>query len=211
MKADEVRLYALRGGLKNQAVCYTHFLSNKVFRGDPYYGRRLQRKNPLGGNVFRIALRDDPDVILIGEMRDYETISLAMMAAETGHLVFGTLHTSSAAQTIDRIIDVCPIHAQDQVRNQLSNMLQGIIAQSLVPRSDRKGRVAAVEDAVKNHIRSNKIPQMETVMHGSTQLGMQTLTESLAKLYKTGQISYETALEYSNDRTEMEKKLLSGI
>lgn len=119
---------------------------------------------PLGGNVFRIALRDDPDVILIGEMRD-----------------------------------------------QLSNMLQGIIAQSLVPRSDRKGRVAAVEDAVKNHIRSNKIPQMETVMHGSTQLGMQTLTESLAKLYKTGQISYETALEYSNDRTEMEKKLLSGI
>lgn len=99
---------------------------------------------PLGGNVFRIALRDDPDVILIGEMRD-----------------------------------------------QLSNMLQGIIAQSLVPRSDRKGRIAAVEvmlgtDAVKNHIRSNKIPQMETVMHGSTQLGMQTLTESLAKLYKTG-------------------------
>ena len=211
MKADEVRLYALRGGLKKQAVCYTHFHSNKVFRGDPYYGRRLQRKNPLGGNVFRIALRDDPDVILIGEMRDYETISLAMMAAETGHLVFGTLHTSSAAQTIDRIIDVCPIHAQNQVRNQLSNMLQGIIAQSLVPRSDRKGRVAAVEDAVKNHIRSNKIPQMETVMHGSTQLGMQTLTESLAKLYKTGQISYETALEYSNDRTEMEKKLLSGI
>ena len=192
-------------------MCYTHFHSNKVFRGDPYYGRRLQRKNPLGGNVFRIALRDDPDVILIGEMRDYETISLAMMAAETGHLVFGTLHTSSAAQTIDRIIDVCPIHAQDQVRNQLSNMLQGIIAQSLVPRSDRKGRVAAVEDAVKNHIRSNKIPQMETVMHGSTQLGMQTLTESLAKLYKTGQISYETEFEYSNDRTEMEKKLLSGI
>ena len=94
-------------------MCYTHFHSNKGFRGDPYYGRRLQRKNPLGGNVFRIALRDDPDVILIGEMRDYETISLAMMAAETGHLVFGTLHTSSAAQTIDRIIDVCPpIHAQ---------------------------------------------------------------------------------------------------
>ncbi len=100
-------------------MCYTHFHSNKVFRGAPYYGRRLQRKNPLGGNVFRIALRDDTDVILIGEMRDYETISLAMTAAETGHLVFGTLHTSSAAQTIDRIIDVCPIHAQDQVRNQL--------------------------------------------------------------------------------------------
>ena len=85
---------------------------NSYVQKYPYYGRRLQRKNPLGGNVFRIALRDDPDVILIGEMRDYETISLAMMAAETGHLVFGTLHTSSAAQTIDRIIDVCPIHAQ---------------------------------------------------------------------------------------------------
>lgn len=114
-----------------------------------------------------------------------------MTAAETGRLVFSTLHTSPAAHTIDRIIDVCPIHAQDRVRNQLSNMLQGIIAQSLVPRSDRKGRVAAIEvmlgtDAVKLHIRSNKIPQMETVMHGSTQLGMQTLTESLAKLYKTG-------------------------
>ena len=165
----------------------------------------------MGGNVFRIALRDDPDVILIGEMRDYETISLAMMAAETGHLVFGTLHTSSAAQTIDRIIDVCPIHAQDQVRNQLSNMLQGIIAQSLVPRSDRKGRVAAVEDAVKNHIRSNKIPQMETVMQGTARFVMQTLIDSLAKLCKTGQISYETALEYSNNRTETEKKFLSGF
>lgn len=178
--------------------------------------REIGRDVPNFGYALRSALREDPDVILIGEMRDYETISLAMTAAETGHLVFGTLHTSSAAQTIDRIIDACPIHAQDQVRNQLSNMLQGIIAQSLVPRSDKKGRVAAVEvmlgtDAVKNLIRSNKIPQMETVMQGSTQLGMQTLTESLAKLYKTGQISYETALEYSNDRTEMEKKLLSGI
>ena len=178
--------------------------------------REIGRDVPSFGYALRSALREDPDVILIGEMRDYETISLAMTAAETGHLVFGTLHTSSAAQTIDRIIDACPIHAQDQVRNQLSNMLQGIIAQSLVPRSDKKGRVAAVEimlgtDAVKNLIRSNKIPQMETVMQGSTQLGMQTLTDSLAKLYKTGQISYETALEYSNDRTEMEKKLLSGI
>lgn len=139
-----------------------------------------------------------------------------MTAAERGHLVFGTLHTSPAAHTIDRIIDVCPIHAQDRVRNQLSNMLQGIIAQSLVPRSDRKGRVAAVEvmlstDALKNLIRSNKIPQMETVMQGTTRFGMQTLIESLAKLCKTGQISYETALEYSNDRTETEKKFLSGM
>lgn len=177
--------------------------------------REIGRDVPSFSYALRSALREDPDVILIGEMRDYETISLAMTAAETGHLVFGTLHTSSAAQTIDRIIDACPIHAQEQVRNQLANMLQGIIAQNLVPRSDKKGRVAAVEvligtDAVKNLIRSNKIPQMETVMQGGTRVGMQTLTESLAKLYQTGQISYETALEYANDRTEMEKKLLGG-
>lgn len=177
--------------------------------------REIGRDVPSFSYALRSALREDPDVILIGEMRDYETISLAMTAAETGHLVFGTLHTSSAAQTIDRIIDACPIHAQEQVRNQLANMLQGIIAQNLIPRSDKKGRVAAVEvligtDAVKNLIRSNKIPQMETVMQGGTRQGMQTLTESLAKLYQTGQISYETALEYANDRSEMEKKLLGG-
>lgn len=177
--------------------------------------REIGRDVPSFEYALRSALREDPDVILIGEMRDYETISLAMTAAETGHLVFGTLHTSSAAQTIDRIIDACPIHAQEQVRNQLANMLQGIIAQTLVPSADSKGRVAAVEvllgtDAVKNLIRSSKIPQMETIMQGSTRSGMQTLTDSLAKLYKSGQISYETALEYSVDRSEMEKKLLSG-
>ena len=139
-----------------------------------------------------------------------------MTSAETGHLVFGTLHTSSAAQTIDRIIDACPTHAQDQVRNQLANMLQGIIAQTLVPSADRKSRVAAVEvllgtDAVKNLIRSCKIQQMESTMQGASKIGMQTLTKSLARLYKSGEISYETALEYSIDRSEMEKKLVSGI
>ena len=164
----------------------------------------------------RSALREDPDVILIGEMRDYETISLAMTAAETGHLVFGTLHTSSAAQTVDRIIDACPIHSQDQVRSQLASMIQGIIAQTLIPRADGKGRVAAVEvmigtDAIRNLIRSAKINMMETTMAAGTRDGMCTLNASLANLYKTGQISYETALEYATDRGEMEKKLLSGI
>lgn len=177
--------------------------------------REIGRDVPTFDYALRSALREDPDVILIGEMRDYETISLALTAAETGHLVFGTLHTSSAAQTVDRIIDACPIHAQEQVRNQLANMLQGVVAQTLVPRSDGKGRVAAVEillgtDAVKNLIRSNKIPQMETTMQAGSKTGMQTLTESLAKLYQTGQINYETALEYAVDRTEMEKKLLAG-
>ena len=178
--------------------------------------RELGRDVPSFHEALRSALREDPDVILIGEMRDYETISLAMTAAETGHLVFGTLHTSSAAQTVDRIIDACPIHSQDQVRSQLANMIQGIIAQSLIPRSDGKGRVAAVEvmvgtDAVKNLIRSSKINMMETTMAAGSSLGMCTLNDSLAKLYKTGQISYETALEYASDRNEMEKKLLSGI
>lgn len=177
--------------------------------------REIGKDVPNFGYALRSALREDPDVILIGEMRDYETISLAMTAAETGHLVFGTLHTSSAAQTIDRIIDVCPAHAQEQVRTQLANMLQGVIAQNLVPRSDKNGRIAAVEvligtDAVKNLIRSNKIPQMESVMQGGTKHGMQSLSESLARLYQANQITYETALEYSNDPTEMEKKLPGG-
>ncbi len=178
--------------------------------------RELGRDVPSFHEALRSALREDPDVILIGEMRDYETISLAMTAAETGHLVFGTLHTSSAAQTVDRIIDACPIHAQEQVRSQLANMIQGIVAQSLIPCSDGKSRVAAVEvmvgtDAIKNLIRSSKINMMETTMAAGGMNGMCTLNDSLAKLYKTGQISYETALEFATDRNEMEKKLFSRI
>lgn len=162
--------------------------------------------------ALRSALREDPDVILIGEMRDYETIMLALTAAETGHLVFGTLHTSSAAQTVDRIVDVCPVESKEQVRSQLANMIQGVVSQTLVPTQDFKSRCAAVEimlgtDAIKNLIRTNKIAQMETTIQGASQLGMQTLIDSLAKLYRSGKISYQTALEYSNNPTEMEKKL----
>ena len=162
--------------------------------------------------ALRSALREDPDVIRIGEMRDYETIMLALTAAETGHLVFGTLHTSSAAQTVDRIVDVCPVESKEQVRSQLSNMIQGVVSQSLVPTSDNKGRCAAVEimlgtDAIKNLIRTNKVAQMESTMQGSAQAGMTTLIDSLAKLYRAGKITYQTALEYSNNPTEMEKKL----
>ncbi len=177
--------------------------------------REIGRDVPSFDYALRSALREDPDVILIGEMRDYETISLAMTAAETGHLVFGTLHTSSAAQTIDRIIDVCPPNAKEQVRMQLANMIQGILAQILIPTSDGKSRCAAVEvmigtDAIKNLIRSNKIAQMDSTMQGGSSVGMQTLTESLAKLYKSGKISYQTALEYANNAAEMETKLLNG-
>lgn len=177
--------------------------------------REIGRDVPSFEYALRSALREDPDVILIGEMRDYETISLAMTAAETGHLVFGTLHTSSAAQTVDRIIDVCPVDAKDQVRMQLANMIQGILAQLLIPTSNGKGRCAAVEvmigtDAIKNLIRSNKIAQMDSTMQGGSSVGMQTLNDSLAKLYKAGKISYQTALEYANNADEMEKKLLGG-
>ena len=177
--------------------------------------REIGRDVPSFDYALRSALREDPDVILIGEMRDYETIMLALTAAETGHLVFGTLHTSSAAQTVDRIIDVCPNESKEQVRSQLSNMIQGVISQTLVPLQDKKGRCAAVEimlgtDAIKNLIRSNKVAQMETTMQGSVQQGMQTLIDGLAKLYRSGKISYQTALEYSNNPTEMEKKLING-
>lgn len=166
-------------------------------------------------DALRSALREDPDVILVGEMRDYETISLAMTAAETGHLVLATLHTSSATQTIDRIIDACPPHAQEQVRAQLANMFQGVISQTLVPTADGSGRVAALEiligtDAVKSQIRSNKIPQMESAMQAGARQGMCTLHDNLSKLYQRNIISYETAIEYAPDKTEMEKALRMG-
>ena len=165
-------------------------------------------------NALRSALREDPDVILVGEMRDYETISLAMTAAETGHLVFATLHTSSAAQTIDRIIDACPHEAQVQLRAQLANMIQGVVAQTLVPTKDGKGRVAALEimvgtDAIRNLIRTNKVAQMESTIQGSARQGMCTLNDTLSRLYKRDIISYETALEFSTDRAELEKTLNS--
>lgn len=163
--------------------------------------------------ALRSALREDPDVILIGEMRDYETISLALTAAETGHLVMGTLHTSSAAQTIDRIIDACPVDAKEQVRTQLANMIQGILAQLLIPTKDGKGRVAAVEvmvgtDAIKNLIRTNKVAQMDTTIQGGASVGMQTLNDALAKLYKADKISYQVALEYASNPADLEKKLM---
>ncbi len=137
--------------------------------------------------ALRAALRQDPDVILVGEMRDLETIATALTAAETGHLVFATLHTQSAPQTIDRIIDVFPAEQQDQVRVQLSGTLQGIVTQNLVQTADGRGRVAALEilipdDAVRNLIRTAKIEQIYSVMQTSTGRGMLTMEQSLADL-----------------------------
>ena len=154
--------------------------------------------------ALRAALREDPDVILVGEMRDPETIATAITAAETGHLVFATLHTGSAAQTIDRIIDSFPAYQQQQIRIQLSVTLQGIVAQQLLPRIDQKGRVAALEiliatPAVRNIIREGKTPQLTSVIQTGAKFGMQPMDISLRDLYRRGLVSYEEALARALD------------
>ncbi len=163
-------------------------------------------------NAIRAALREDPDVILVGEMRDLETISLAVSAAETGHLVFGTLHTSSAAQTVDRIIDVFPAHQQAQIRAQLSESLRGVVAQTLLKRSDGKGRAAALEilvstPAVRNLIREGKTFQLPSVIQTGTKEGMQTLEHALAELVATGKVSQEEANMKAPDKEAFMKLL----
>ena len=161
---------------------------------------------------LRSALREDPDVILVGEMRDYETISAAVTAAETGHLVLSTLHTTGAAQTIDRIIDACPAGAQNQIRTQLSTILKGVITQCLMPTMDGKGRVAATEilvgtDAALNLIRENKCFQMASIMQSGAAYGMHTLNKDLYRLVSEGRISAQTAYKYSNDKKDLEQYL----
>lgn len=151
--------------------------------------------------ALRAALRESPDVILVGEMRDLETISIALTAAETGHLVLSTLHTLGAAKTIDRIIDVFPPNQQHQVRVQLSTVLKAVISQQLIP-SEKKGQVAAFEimimnNAIQNLIRENKTYQIDSVIHSSRNLGMQSMDMSISELYKQGYITREDALLYS--------------
>jgi twitching motility protein PilT len=159
--------------------------------------------------ALRAALRQDPDVILLGEMRDLETIATALTAAETGHLVFGTLHTQSAPSTIDRIIDVFPAEQQEQVRVQIATSLQGVVTQTLLPTADGTGRVAAIEvlipdDAVRNLIRQGKVEQIYSVMQTASGRGMQTMEKSLAELTMRGVISAETALGASSRREQLE-------
>jgi twitching motility protein PilT len=154
-------------------------------------------------DALRAALRQDPDVILLGEMRDLETISTALTAAETGHLVFATLHTQSAPATVDRVIDVFPAAQQEQIRMQLSGTLEGIITQSLLPTADGQGRVAALEilfpdDAVRNLIRQARVEQIYSVMQTGTQRGMQTMEQALHALVTRGVITKETALGASS-------------
>nr|WP_157048912.1 type IV pilus twitching motility protein PilT [Syntrophomonas palmitatica] len=148
--------------------------------------------------ALRAALRQDPDVILLGEMRDLETISTALTAAETGHLVLATLHSGSAAQTVERVVDVFPPHQQSQVRIQLANCLQGIISQQLVPKADGSGRVVAAEvlivtPALRNLIRENKIHQIYSAIQTGSSVGMVTMEKTLKSLYQRGIISLEEA------------------
>ena len=166
--------------------------------------------------ALRAALRQDPDVVLIGELRDLETVEAALRIAETGHLTLGTLHTRSAASTIHRVIDVFPAHQQSQIRAQLSLVLEGIACQALVPRADGSGRAPAMEvmvpnAAIRNLIREDKVHQLESIMQiGRGMYGMQTFNQSLADLFLAGQIERDTALEYSINPDELRRMLNRG-
>src|SRR5471032_1985094 len=167
--------------------------------------------------ALRAALREDPDVVLIGEMRDLETVEAALTIAETGHLTFGTLHTNSAAQTINRIIDIFPASQQSQVRTQLSLVLEGIVCQALLPRADGKGRVVSLDimvptPAIRNLIRDDKIHQIYGSMQaGQEKLGMQTANQSLASLYMKRLITIETAMTASSNKDELQDMINRGV
>ncbi|MBA2259976.1 MAG: type IV pilus twitching motility protein PilT [Acidobacteria bacterium] len=167
--------------------------------------------------ALRAALREDPDIVLIGELRDLETIEAALRIAETGHLTLATLHTNSAAQTINRIVDVFPAHQQRQIRTQLSLVLEAVVCQVLLRRADGQGRVAALEimvptAAIRNLIRDDKVHQIySAVQAGQEKLGMQTMNQSVAALYRRRLISLETALGASSSRDELEEMLARGV
>ncbi len=163
-------------------------------------------------NALRAALREDPDVILVGEMRDFETISIAITAAETGHLVLSTLHTNSAASTVDRVIDVFPPHQQQQIRVQFANVLEAIIAQQLIPTADGTGRAAAFEvlhanHAVRNLIREGKSHQIESVIQTNRRMGMMTMDEAIGQLYLAGRIDRDQAIHFAHDPDNMASKI----
>ncbi len=168
-------------------------------------------------NALRAALREDPDIVLIGEMRDLETVEAALRIAETGHLTFGTLHTNSASQTINRIIDIFPAGQQAQIRTQLSLVLEGIVTQALIPRADGTGRVVALEilvptPAIRNLIRDDKIHQIYGSMQaGQEKLGMQTMNQSLASLHMRKLITLESALSASSLRDELQDLINRGV
>lgn len=163
-------------------------------------------------NALRAALREDPDVILVGEMRDFETISVAITAAETGHLVLSTLHTIGAASTVDRVIDVFPPHQQQQIRVQFANVLEAVVSQQLIPTADGKGRAAAFEvmhttNAVRSLIRDSKSHQLVSVMQTNRAMGMITMDEAILQLYMSGKINAQMAIQFAVDPDAMSKKV----
>ena len=166
--------------------------------------------------ALRAALREDPDIVLIGELSDLETIESALRIAETGHLTFATLHTNSAAQTINRIIDVFPAHQQGQIRTQLSLVLEGVVCQALMPRADGQGRVMSLEvliptPAIRNLIRDDKVHQIYSTMQtGQEKFGMQTMNQSLATLYQKRLITLEAAIGASSLKEELEQMISRG-
>jgi twitching motility protein PilT len=178
--------------------------------------RELHADTHSFANSLKSALRQDPDVVLIGEMRDLETIESALRIAETGHLTFGTLHTNSAAQTINRIVDVFPSHQQPQIRAQLSFVLEGILCQALLPHATGKGRAMAMEilipnAAIRNLIREDKVHQIYSMMQtGQAKYGMQTFNQSLATLYFKKQITLQTALARSSNPDELQEMITRG-
>ncbi len=176
--------------------------------------REVNQDTRSFAQALKHVLRQDPDVILVGEMRDLETIALAVTAAETGHLVFGTLHTQDAPQTVDRVIDVFPPHQQHQIRAQLANALQGIITQTLIPRRDGEGRVVACEvlvptPGVRNLIREGKNHQIYSAMQTGGKYGMQTMDAALVELVRRGRISREEAEKRSSNPEEL-RRLAGG-
>jgi twitching motility protein PilT len=176
--------------------------------------REMRTDTDSFSNALRAALREDPDVILIGEMRDLETIQAAVTLAETGHMVFGTLHTRNAPQTIDRVVDVFPPHQQEQIRVQLSNTLEAVVAQQLLPRIGG-GRVAAIEimvatAAIRNLIREGKTHQMYGSIETGAQFGMQTMDKVLADLSRSGMITEEEAASRSIDKENFKRYLQGG-
>jgi twitching motility protein PilT len=178
--------------------------------------REVGRDVPDFAVALKGALRQDPDVILVGEMRDLETISTAITAAETGHLVFATLHTQSAADTISRIINVFPEGEQQQIRTQLAESLEGIVAQTLLPRADGRGRVAAFEvliatNPVRGAIRENKIPSIRTTLQTSARVGMQSMDKALAHLAAQQLVDHEIARQKAHDRGEFDRLYQAAV
>lgn len=176
--------------------------------------RELGQDTHSFNNALRASLREDPDALLVGEMRDLATIKLAITCAETGHLVMGTLHTNSAAESVDRIIDVFPADEQEQIRVQLANNLIGVVSQQLLPRAGQAGRVAAIEvmvanSAIRNLIRENKAHQMTSMIQTGASDGMQTMDQALRDLVQQSLVTHEVALQRSQNPLEFEK-LLAG-